>query len=425
MKAALVFDRSQRTVSDLKKFWAEDPVGAAQWLGRVKQAAAKPVPELDAVARILSEHGSDAMAAATKLREYAATTPQLFEVVADFGAHQAARSSTLGWEASGADPWPEAPAFTGTLRLVDGKPTLETTRGSYTIELGTPNWRDEPETVFLDRTVTIKGFPSADGKSISMEQFAPGASADFVAGRILVEGDRVFVSPNGDEPLSPEILQAAGLPVPETPIDAKPPPRAEITDPAFKALLLGDAEKGLVNYAPAGVILPGKVEVKNGVAVYPHKPEAFYLLGRFQVPSVKQLPHGKVLHQIETGYFRTTDAIASKRLEVPAELLPGAQNVGPPGDPTIGGIISAEKGEGRRTFFYVNVLPPDATVEGATLEGERRMEVTWLGRAADLGVHREPTDAKAANLREVAMTLPAAVPSNEGFAPADAVKLPK
>lgn len=421
MKAALAFDRSARSVSDLKKFWSEDPLGAASWLSKVKQAAVQPLPELDAVAKILSEAGTDAMKA-SKLRELAAITPQLFEVVGDYGAHQAARSSTLGWEASAADPWPEAPAFTGTLRLVDGKPTLETTRGNYTLELGTPNWRDEPETVFLDRTVTIKGFPSADGKSLSMEQFAPGSSADYVAGRILVEGDRVFISPNGDQPLSAEILQAAGLPVPEVLPDAKPPPRAEITDPAFKKLLLGDQSRGLANYAPAGVILPGKVEVKDGVAVYTQKPEAFYLLGRFQIPNVKDLPHGKVLHQIETGYFHATDAVASKKLEVPAELMPGGHVDNPPGDTTIGGVIAANKGEGRRTFFYVNVLPNDATVEGAELHGERKMEVSWLGRVADLGMHGEATE-KATNLRDVAMSVPAASTSNEGFAPADAVKV--
>lgn len=421
MKPALAFDRSPRGVADLKRFFADDPLGAATWLGKVKQAAAKPVPELDAVAQILSEHGTDALKE-TRLRAYAASTPQLFEVVSDFGAHQAARSSTLGWDVSDHEPWPEAPAFTGTLKLVDGKPTLETTRGSYTLELGTPNWRDEPETVFLDRTVTIKGFPSADGKALSMEQFAPGSSSDYVSGRILVEGERVFVSPNGDVPLSAEVLQAAGLPVPEVPIDAKPPPRAEITDPAFKALLLGDAKRGLANYAPAGVILPGKVEVRDGVAVYPHQPEAFYLLGRFQVPNVKDLPHGKRLHQIETGYFHPTDAIASQRLEVPYELMPGAKNVGPADDTTIGGVISAEKGEGRRTFFYVNVIPPEATVEGTELKGERRMEVTWLGRTADLGMHGGPTE-KATNLAEVAKTIPAATTAEEGFAPRDEVKL--
>lgn len=421
MKPALVFDRSARTVQDLKKFWADDPLAAAQWLGAVKHAAALPVPELDAVAKILAEHGTDAMKE-SKLRAYAASTPQLFEVVGDYGAHQAARASTIGWAASEAEPWPEAPAFTGTLTLVDDHPTLVTSRGSFTLELGSPNWRDEPETVFLDRTVTIKGFPSADGRSLSIEQFGPGDSPDFVSGRILVENGRVFIAPNGDVPLDPAQWVAAGLTPPPAGAQQRAGPtlRAEVTDPAFKQLLLGDAARGLVDYSPAGVILPGKVTVKDGVPVYDHPPAAFYVLGRFQKPNVAALPHGRELHQLETGYFHSTDAVAPKALSVPRELEPGAKNVNPPGDTTLGGDIAAAKGEGRRTFFYVKVMSPDAVVEGASLQNERRIEVTWLGRAADLGMHGEASD-KAQNLAQVAKSLPAAAPEG-GFAPGDAVK---
>lgn len=410
MNAALRFDRSARTQADLKQFWKEDPVSAAKWLGQLSRAAAVVPPELSGLTKLLDAHATDALLTA-RLHDYARLTPKLFEVMGDFGALQTARTSTIGWDATDLDPWPEAPSYTGTLRLIDGMPTLVTTRGSFSLESGNPNWRDEPETAFLDQTVTVKGFVSADGGSLSVEQFSPGDSAEFVSGRLLVEGDRVFISPGGDVPLAPEVLIAAGLPVPVT-TDAKPPPRAEVTNLNFASMLLGDAEKGLVNYAPAGVILPGKVEIRAGTAVYDHEPESFYLLGRFQQPKVAGLEDGSTVHRIETGYFRTTDALAPAGLEVNPELLPGAVNVGPAGDPTIGGVIAAEKGEGRRTFFKVDILSPDFELNEFPLKSERRVEVKWIGRASDLGVHHENAP-KAETLKDVAQRLPAAGNSDE------------
>ncbi|MBX7098951.1 MAG: hypothetical protein K1X89_14675 [Myxococcaceae bacterium] len=418
MSAALTFDRSARTAADLKTFWNADPLAAAKWLATLKNAAAAAVPELDAVTRVLAGHTSDSFKASA-LRELASQTPRLFELVADYGALQAARTTTVGWSATEQDPWPEAPAFTGTLSLVDGKPTLETTRGSFTLELGSPNWRDEPETAFLGRTVTIKGFPSGDGKALSIEQFGPGSSPDFTSGRILVDHalGKAFIAPNGDVPLGPEAWVAAGLtPPPDAPPNPTPPPKAEITDPAFVKLLLGDAGKGLADYSPAGVILPGKVVLKHGVPVYEHKPRSFYILGRFQHPDVQALPHGKVLHQIETGYFHATDAVAPARLTVADELRPGGKNPNPPGDDTIGGAIAAANGEGRRTFFYVQLLQPDAVVDGADLHNDRRMGVSWIGRASDVGLHG-PATTKATTLKDVAMSLPAAAPEEQSFAP--------
>ncbi len=401
-KAALAFDRSKRTPADLKKFWNADPLGAAKWLENVAKATDGKIEGLAQVKKILAGRGTDEFKA-EKLKALVEKRPQIFEVLGAMGEAQAARAPTLGWSAT-PQGYAEAPAFTGTLKLEKGIVKLQTSRGTFDLDLSRTNWRDEVETAFLNQVVTIKGYPSADGKTLFIDQFAPGAEADFISGRIDIEGDKVYVAPAN------------------TWSGAK----IEITHPELKKLLKGGG--GLVDYSPAGVILPGKVEVKkNGEAVYPHNPEdGFYLLGRITKLNVRKLPGKRVLHELQTGYFRVTDAIAPAGLKVPAKSKPGAR-VGPAGDTTDG---DTGPDVGRRTFFYVKILGPDANANAGQLNGVRRLEVTWVGDASDQGRHAFSGATTAQNLAQVAKAVPAATPAkmtaeDATFIPEDAAKFGK
>jgi hypothetical protein len=382
-KASITFDHSARTAEDLRTFWNEDPLGAAQWLRKVGRAARNSVGPIDQVAQILAQRTADSFKAQA-LRELAASTPQLFDIVGAFGESLPVKA--MGWDAAPND-WMDPPEFTGTLKLNEqNNPVLETERGIFKLSYlgGASGWRDEVETAFLNQVVTIKGYPSADGTGLAIAQFGPGATGDFISGRIQVEGGKVYVSPTGS------ISQAA-----------------EIVDPELKRLLAGDPTHNLVPYNPAGVILPGRAEMEEGRFVYKGTAaDGFYILGRIMRPNVLALPSGEELHLFETGYFRNTDAIAPADMPIGADVLPNAV-VGPPGDFTSG---STQPNEGRRTFFFIKILPPEVQIPGATLTNVRRFEVRWVGHASDQGTHFSVV--VATNLRDVARAVPAAVPAS-------------
>jgi len=400
--SAAAFDRSARTAEDLKTFWREDPVGAASWVKTVAEAAGVEAAGLNEVKAALAL-GTDAMADA--LRPLADQFPALLQVAAPPPAQtQDARAATMGWTALATPPAVrEAPSFTGRLVLENNTPRLVTTRGTFDLSTAGTNWRDEVETAFLGQLITVKGFPAAVGNTLHVEQFAPGADAHFINGRIAIEGTTVYVQPGGS---------------------ANAATRVEITHPDFKALLLGDATRSLAAYSPAGVILPGSVETDaQGKRTYSQNPEHFYILGRiFDAQEVPVDASKKIVHG-ETGYFKHTSMVVPTSLVVPESTKPGAPHP-IEGDTTVG---STKPGEGHRSFFYVKLLPIAQDVPAATpWTSERKMEVTWCGQAADQGTHAPASGPPAQDLATLAQKVPAGAPEHTAeeatLEPEDAAK---
>ncbi len=384
--AAIAFDQSARTATDLRNFWSQDPVAAAKWLTKVADAAGMQAPGLDQVKQALALNQTDEFVA-NQLRSIGQQFPALFDFLPQqMGEVQNDRAATIGWVAI-PQPQREPPTFSGRLQLQDGVVKLVTTRGTFDLTYAPGvNWRDEVETAFLNQVITIKGWPSADGKTLLFEQFAPGTDPNFISGRISVEGDEVYIA-NGYN-------------------DTR---RTKITHPEFAALLKGDPSRGLVNYSPAGVILHGEVttDPATGERVYPHNPERFYILGRiFNAEEVPIDERKKVLHG-ETGYFRHTPFVVPTSLNIPPNSRAGAPHP-IPGDTTVG---STQPGEGHRTFFYVKILPNDAELPTLPFQAQRKLEVTWVGDASDQGRHSVTYGVQPAqDLDALANTVPAATP---------------
>jgi len=133
--------------------------------------------------------------------------------------------------------------------------------------------------VFAGQTVTVRGWPDAAWKpgdtagTLLVEDFAPGASADYLTGRVLVEGDRVSVR-------------------------VRPDKVVPITDAQFAA--------SLKPFDKLGVILPGAPQrAADGALAYSKPAGDFWVLGGFalardatrdgdgRVDFTMQLAHGK------------------------------------------------------------------------------------------------------------------------------------
>lgn len=370
MTAALTFDGSRRTPADVKTFFQADPLAAGKWLANVSRAAVEKPAGISEVEKVLASALTDELKARalTKLVEL---SPALLELAGALGATQAARTETMKWVAEPQLPWVEPPSFTGRLEVIDGAPTLVTTRGSFVINYDGFHWRDEVETAFAGSVVTLKGFPSADGKTLAFSQFAPGSSDEFVSGRVLVVQGRVYVAPHNKRSYS-----------------------AEVTDPELKRLLLGDPDNNVASYAAAGVILPGTVVVEDGNAIFKGKAESgFYLLGRVLE---RAEPNTEV--KLESGYNVPSRGTVNGAV-VPAELQPGAL-VGPTGDTTLGDTPDSQ---GRRSFFFVK---PRLEANADDFEPTRRFDLVWAGKASDVGQHGA-LSAPATTLQSVADAVPA------------------
>lgn len=149
--------------------------------------------------------------ALTKLRAEAATgaltADHLTQAVqtallgaVDLARTQQARAETLGWTAESPNR-PMAPVVSGTLGQTGATLTLETERGTFTLE--SPNFGDGNTYLehtllrsFVGKTVSVAAWPAAtlDGsKRLSVESFAPGAGGPFVSGRLATDGAKVSI----------------------------------------------------------------------------------------------------------------------------------------------------------------------------------------------------------------------------------------
>lgn len=278
---ALSFSRT-RTPETLRAWLQGEPAAAAAWLKAAAQVS-----------------GAVGVGQAADAFSTAATPQALDAAVAGFtqlsagalGAVQAARAPTLGWAAQASE---DPPAITGVVSLADdGSAVLTTAEGlAFTLQ-NSSAWsagdgrgdldyhltigRDAQ--VFAGQTVTVRGWPDASWKpgdttgSVLVEDFAPGASPDYLSGRVLVEGDRVSVRVRADKVVP-------------------------ITDPDFAA--------SLKPFDMLGVVLPGAPQrAADGALSYSRPQGDFWILGGFalardatrdgdgRVDFTMQLAHGK------------------------------------------------------------------------------------------------------------------------------------
>lgn len=417
--AARAFDQSAKTGADVKKFWDEDPAGATQWLSEVARAAKNPPAALNELAKAaklntpidqLTELVKKAFTADTSLFDSIGTAIATAQA-------QAAGAAGMGWTAGAAATTPVAPTemptpanFVGYLQKNEkGEVQFKTQTGVFNVDLSTTSWREEIETAFMrDRhgkpqLMTMKGFPSADGTKIYAQQFAPGSNPDFVAARVKLDGDKVFlqrISYGGDEN-----------------------DKVEVTNPEFVKLLKGDTTQGLANYEPAGLILPGVVNTDpaTGRKTYDQLPEAFYILGRtmkLNVGSDEKYDY----HDLDTGYFKATGARSPKGMPVPEQSKPGGA-VWDANDSTHGSTTTTN---GPRAFFYAKILPndekfPEAIQFPRTLQ--RKLEITAVSDQGDNGIHVSGGAPLSQDFGVLGRTVPASAPEHTPqqatFDPAD------
>ena len=411
-KAATAFDRSQHNPNNLKTFWSKDPVTAAKWTVSVAKAAGVASKSIDQVEKLLSGKGSDE-AKATKLAKLIEGEPGLLNLTdaQAMAKMQTEGAKNLAWEAA---PATEPMRITGRPVLEDGKVKFQTTHGTFDIDMSR-TWREEIETTFLNEIVTMKGVPSADGKSIKVDQWGPGTEP-FFSGRVQVQNGEVYVTPSGS------VDEQAAL----------------VTHPELKRILMNKGpDSDWAAWNPVGVLLPGDA-VKNeatGKLEYPDFPEqGFYILGRLMKLNTGELPDGRVVHLADTGYFKKTAAFGPKDMRIPEDAKPGAWPF-PEGDTTTG---STTKGEtGPRVFFFAKPVASDTQIEGLDLTGgtppyTRAVELTWVSKAADVGVRENAnrawnyTEPVIADLNERVAAIAKAAPAAEPrMTAADATFIPE
>ena len=152
------------------------------------------------------------------------------------------------------------PSLTGTLVMENGKPWLESAAGKFEL-VNIANGGDSLHffsasdvQAFAGRVVTVRGWPTdgwlpgQTGGVLAVEEWAPGKSADFVAGRLMVKGEDVSVRVRADKLVA-------------------------IDDPALKALLK--------SYDNLGIVLPGAVEKQGDAWRFTATPADYYVLSGF------------------------------------------------------------------------------------------------------------------------------------------------
>lgn len=250
--ATRAMNASSHTLGDLQTFAVAEPAEAQSYLQNVKQsfvATGRAVPPglTAAIDAILNgppnELGTRITANAAALAPYFPDQPQMWAQL------QAQRAQTIGWEVT-------TPV---TQRAVTGKIdpatfTLTTPAGAvYNLAAST---RQNPSGLPAgwlvgfkddgDAPLTVRGTMGSDGKTFLVEDYAPGSSADFTAGRV--------------DAADPSLIQTARGAV-------------RVTDPAFAAKL--------AKLPRLGVILPGAPVQQGAELVYAGNPDKYYALGRF------------------------------------------------------------------------------------------------------------------------------------------------
>lgn len=153
------------------------------------------------------------------------------------------------------------PAITGTVRRVDGTLRLESHAGQFSIANRADPAVDENHmfsgvdlAAFEGRTVTVRGWPTdpnwkrGDVTTLAVEEFAPGISPNFVAGRVDTTGDKLVISVRADKKI---IVDDAKLKAALEPFDL------------------------------LGVVLPGTVTKKGNEWHLTTAPKDYYILAGF------------------------------------------------------------------------------------------------------------------------------------------------
>lgn len=418
--AARAFDQSAKTGADVRKFWDADPAGAATWISEIARGSTNAPPALHALAKA-AKLNAPVDQLQELVRQAFGADQSLFDSIGQAIATaqaQAAGAAGLGWSAGapGAAPAPVAAApvaavtppapgemptpanFVGYLQKSEaGVVQFKTQTGTYDVDLSTTDWREEIETAFMrDRRgnpqlLTMKGFPSADGKRIYAQQFAPGANPNFIAARVRVEGDNVFLS---------RIGYGAGA-------DDK----VQVTHPDFVKLLKGDTAQNLANYMPAGMILPGLINTNaEGKKTYDDFPQAFFILGRTMQLNVGSDEHYDY-HDLDTGFFKKTGARSPKGMVVPDASKPGGAKWDEK-DTTKGSTTDAT---GPRAFFYARILPHEEKFpETITFPRglDRKLEITAVSDQGDNGVHSPSASPISQDFGVLGRTVPASAPEH-------------
>lgn len=269
---------ASRTAEAFRTWAQAEPAAAATWLKSVAGTVGA-APALQAI---------DAFTAAPITPASLDALGRVFTQLstATLGDVQAARAATLGWTAEHTG---DAPTLTGTVRLENGEPVLDTSAGSFTLvngnffDLENRNWQvnhylgGRDAVAFAGQTVTVRGWPDAEWSpgaraKLVVEEFAPGDSPDFVSGRVVSDAQGVSVR-------------------------VRPDKVVKVTDPALAA--------ALAPFDQLGVILPGAPALSGETLEYREQPEAYYVLAGFLgTPAPQALPGGKERFDLQTAHGR-------------------------------------------------------------------------------------------------------------------------
>src|SRR5688572_20600324 len=110
--AARGFDQSSKTGADLKKFWEQDPAGAATWLSEVARGSTNAPPALSELAKAAKANAPVDQLQALAQKAFTAE-PGLFDSIGTAIATaqaQAQGQAGMGWTAGAGAPAPAAPA---------------------------------------------------------------------------------------------------------------------------------------------------------------------------------------------------------------------------------------------------------------------------------------------------------------------------
>lgn len=180
------------------------------------------------------------------------------------------------------------PPLTGVVSLENGQVYLASKAGKFQVVNTADGMNDSTHffsgqdvQAFQGRIVTVRGWPTdgwqtgQEGGTLAVEEWAPGKGADFVAGRVKIDGERVTIRVREDKSV-------------------------EVDDATLKA--------ALHDYDALGIVLPGAVDKQGDAWHFKGKPKDYYVLAGFSgmygtgetrigdgVTFNMQLAHGKSL----------------------------------------------------------------------------------------------------------------------------------
>lgn len=281
--AARAFNASGHTWSDLQAFVSNANSGeVSSYFGTLGRMLGNAVPQevRDALGRLMKNPSAEQLAA-----ERAPLQRIIAADASGFTALQSARAQAL--QPGAPRLVPKQQVLTGTVSVDAQNHAWLKTGDGRTLALGrgarwaggdgglSSEWllgfKNDPG------PLTVRGTWASDGQTLLVEDFAPGSSGEFVAGRVRALPDKLVVdTPRGE---------------------------VEITNPELKAKLS--------KLPQLGVLLPGAAGPKG----YAQNPEAFYALGRFRDANAPVANAAGVYEKI--GDFAMS-TVALKPIRMPA-----------------------------------------------------------------------------------------------------------